>query len=103
MKGMSEALIATVTARRGASSDDASSWPQVIGRLVCARIISLNAISWVGFRTPKIAETPMAETLAVPLEYGSPSSVEIKGGGLVTGRIVTAIEQTGDGHHERSV
>ena len=29
----------------------------------------------------------------VPLEYGSPSSVEIKGGGLATGRIVTAIQQ----------
>ena len=51
--GMRRALSAAVSARRGASSLEVSSWPQVTGLPVSSRISRRTAISCAGLRTEK--------------------------------------------------
>ena len=46
-----------------------------------------------GISNTKNRRDPNSGNFTVPLEHSSPSSAQIKGSRLVTGRIVTAIEQ----------
>ncbi|MNE74559.1 hypothetical protein D3C80_1706450 [compost metagenome] len=56
------AFSAAVSARRGAPSDDASSWPQLTGLPARLLTSSCTRSSWQGLRTLKLAEMAKAET-----------------------------------------